>query len=150
MFSRGKRTTHPIGGAIFSGATRSKGEDEWPWLEIGIVADDESGMAARVCIQHGGRYPLPSVQLGTLIGHDRVFSPHLHPTVTWEEGKGTVTSVDTLGEIPPALQRQVEDLLRPHLVERPEDAVDELLNYWLVETEAGRSVITSMGCLSCS
>jgi hypothetical protein len=125
-------------------------ESENPWLEIGIVADDASSVAARVCIQHGAKYPLPSIQLGTLIGDDRRFSPFVHPVVTWENGKGTVTGVEKLGAIPPGLQRQITELLRPHLVERRVDAIRELLNYTLVETKAGASVVTSMNCLSCS
>ena len=120
------------------------------WLEIGIVADEESGMAARVCIQHGRKYPLPSVQLGSLIGEDRTFSPFLHPRVVWEEGRCMVTDTENLGTIPKGLQEQIAMLLRPHLVERREEAVRDLLNYTLIETQAGRNIVTSMNCLSCS
>lgn len=120
------------------------------WLEIGIVADEESGMAARVCIQHGQKYPLPSIQLGTLIGDDRTFSPFLHPSVIWENDRGAVSDIESLGTIPKGLQEQIAMLLRPHLVERREEAVSELLNYTLVEKQAGRNVVTSMNCLSCS
>jgi len=120
------------------------------WLEIGIVADPETLMAARVSIQHGGKYPLPSIQLGTLIGDDRRFSPFLHPSVTWTEGKGMIMK---LGVLPEALLKQINELLRPHLIERRTEAIKELLNYKLVETPEGRGQVTrmtSMGCLSCS
>lgn len=120
------------------------------WLEIGIVADPETLIAARVSIQHGGKYPLPSVQLGTLIGDDRRFSPYVHPTVSWAEGKGTLTHGETLVKIPERLQAQINDLLRPHLIERRPEAIKDLLNYWLVETPEGKGVVTRMGCLSCS
>ena len=111
-------------------------------------------MAARVSIQHGGKHPLTSIQLGTLIGDDRRFSPYLHPTVNWtDDGKGTLEAVEKLVSIPKRLQAQINELIRPHLIERRPEAVKELLNYTLVETKLEHGLvtkITKMGCLSCS
>jgi hypothetical protein len=120
------------------------------WLEIGIVADPETLIAARVSIQHGGKYPLPSIQLGTLIGDDRRFSPYIHPPVAWTDGKGTLKAAERLVVIPKSLQAQINELLKPHLIERRPEAIKDLLNYTIVQTPEGHGVITKMGCLSCS
>jgi hypothetical protein len=125
-------------------------QSECAWLEIGIVADEKTSVAARVCIQHGAKYPLPAIQLGMLIGDDRRFSPFLHPSVSWAEGKGTVMGLGREEAIPEGLVKQINELLRPHLVERRTEAIRQLLNYTLDEAPAGQSVVTRMSCLSCS
>lgn len=120
------------------------------WNEIGIVVDEESGIAALVGLSSGGGKPLPSVQLGRIIGPERRFSPYLHPAVDWKDGKGSISEPETIGRIPAGLQEKIARLLQPHLVERPNDGLDKLLGHDVVDF--GRKVHgeTILGCLSCS
>jgi len=119
-----------------------------PWVELGIVSDTDSWAAARVSIQFGQKHPLPSVQFGTLLPGGR-FSPHVHPRVVWESGKGELDPQSTW-TIPDALRKQIADLLRPHLVEQREDAVKDLLNYKIIESKRGSAIVSTASCLRCS
>lgn len=120
------------------------------WTEIGIVVDEDSGIAALVGISGGGGKPLPSVQLGRIIGPERRFSPYLHPAVNWKDGKGSIANPDLIGRIPSGLQERITRMLAPHLVERPGRGLDELLGHEIVDI--GRKIHgeTMLGCLSCS
>jgi hypothetical protein len=119
-----------------------------PWVELGVVTDKDSWAAARVSIQFGGKYPLPSIQFGTLLPGGR-FSPHIHPKVVWEGGKGNLDP-QANWTIPDSLRHQIAELLRPHLVEGRADAVQDLLNYKLVESKRGSAIVSTASCLKCS
>src|SRR5947208_17040273 len=75
------------------------------WIELGLAIDEESGIAAQVSIQRGPR-SLPGIQLGTLLGSERRFSPYVHPNLHWENGRGNI-SQDGLS-IPKGLMEQIE------------------------------------------
>ena len=119
------------------------------WTEIGIVVNENTGIAA-VGVSSGCGKPLPSVQLGRVIGPERRFSPYLHPAVDWKDGKGKISNRKLIGQMPKGLQDKIAQFLAPHLVERPGQGIDELLGHEIVDV--GRKVQgeTVLDCLSCS
>jgi hypothetical protein len=86
------------------------------WNELGVVSDDETGIAARVYVGTRGRVPVPLVQLGRLAADGNGFLPSVIPDVNWEDGKGKVGDLKESMSIPHALASKVHDMLKPHLV----------------------------------
>lgn len=120
--------------------------EEKDWTDLGIVVDEETGIAALVGISVGPGRPMPSVQLGRIIGPERKFSPYLHPETEWENGKGRLSSVEMVGSIPNALQNKINDLLEPHLTEHSGVRIKEDD----IELGRGGQGEAFLGCLSCS
>lgn len=120
------------------------------WRELGIVVDEDTGMAALVGVSLGGGKPLPSVQIGRVIGPERRFSPFLHPAVDWIGGKGAIRDPRQLGIPSTALQDKIVSLLSPFLVERPGKGLDELFGQEVVDLQRPSGGEARLGCLSCS
>jgi hypothetical protein len=86
------------------------------WNELGIVSDDESGVAARVFIGTQGRVPIPMVQLGRLGPGETDFFPSIVPEVNWVEGRGSLPGLQQGLSMPEKLAAKVQSILEPHLV----------------------------------
>jgi hypothetical protein len=123
--------------------------DTMKWNELGIVVDDENGVAALVGISVGDSRPMPSVQLGRIIGPERRFSPFLHPVVDWKGGAGSIASPELIGSVTPELQRKIADFLAPHLIERP-DLESAVSTHEIIDINKQVRGETVLRCLSCS
>jgi hypothetical protein len=125
-----------------------KSEDR-PWKEIGIAVDEASGIAALVSIHETETHPIPAIQLGTLIGPEKKFSPHLHPHVSWHGKHGSVEP-GHIAEIPQALRHKISEMLKTHLEKRSSEPLSDLLRFELVSGEKGPAAGGVLRCLSCS
>lgn len=120
------------------------------WQELGIISDDETGIAARVFVSTKGRVPVPMVQLGRLGPAGTDFFPSIIPEVSWAEGQGTLPALAQSATLPDGLAKKVQDMLRPHLVLPDADNLDEE-DFKLIDLGSPAKSDAGLWCgLSCS
>jgi hypothetical protein len=120
------------------------------WQELGVVSDDETGVAARVFVGTRGRVPVPMVQLGRLGPGGKDFFPSIVPEVQWAAGAGTIPDLGKSASLPDSLTKQVYDMLKPHLV-LPNEADLSEDDFKLIEIDAPAKMNAGLFCgLRCS